>query len=206
MGILGGTFDPVHNGHLHIAREVRRRFRLDEIWFLVARIPPHKRRRPIAPAWHRCSMVALATREDARFKICDAELQSASPYTFQTLRTLRKLHAGVRFYFIAGGDSLRELHRWRSFRSLLRESPMIFVARSDAPVDPAELDPEVGSRLRPFSRRDSPWLTGCFLIDVGAPTVSSTQIRRAAGGPPLRRWVPPDVYRYIRKHRLYESR
>jgi nicotinate-nucleotide adenylyltransferase len=206
VGILGGTFDPVHVGHLHIARQVRRRFRLDEIWFLVARVPPHKNAVSIAPAWHRCGMIALATRREPRLKICDNELGDGSAFTIQTLRRRRRqLGPGVDLYFIAGADSLREFHRWRNFRSLLREFHIIFVARPDVQAAPGEPSRLVADQLRPFRTGDAPWDRGSFLVDVGAPAVSSTEIRRTRSPARLRKWVHPDVYQYIRKHRLYES-
>ena len=208
VGILGGTFDPIHIGHLHIAREVRKRFCLDEIWFLIARTPPHKRRSNISPEWHRCSMAALATEHEPRFKICDYELTAPSGYTLDTLRALReRCHPAIRFYFIAGGDSLRDFTQWHCFAALLEEFHMIFVRRPNGGGDtlPSGLDPRVASHLRPYHRADKPWDRGSFLVDVGAPNISSTEIRGPANAARIQKWVPPEVRRYIRKYGLYEK-
>lgn len=204
VGILGGTFDPVHVAHMHIAREVRRKFRLDEIWFLVARTPPHKRKAKITPPWHRCSMVAVATRRDPRSRLCDYELNSHSSFTIDTLRALqRKYRSRVRFYFIAGGDALRDFHKWHRFEALLRDFHIIFVQRPETgTILP---DPRVAACVRPYRKSEVPWDRGSFLIDVGAPGVSSTEIRRAATPALVRKWVPPEVYQYIRKYGLYEK-
>ena len=209
VGILGGTFDPVHIGHLHIARAVRRRFRLDEIWFLIARTPPHKRTATISPEWHRCSMVAIAIRNEPSFKICDYELRSGSSYTINTLRALRGYYRSrIRFYFIAGGDALRDFSQWHEFESLLEEFHIIFVRRAEIPDDgmPATLDPRVAARVRPYRRGDAPWNRGSFLVDVGAPPVSSTDIRELGSAAKIRKWVSSEVYRYIVRHSLYEKR
>ncbi len=208
VGILGGTFDPVHIGHLHIAREVRRSFRLDEIWFLVARTPPHKKRMRISAAWHRCGMLAIATEGDPKFKICDYELTAKSGFTVDTMRALqRKYRAKARFYFIAGGDALRDFHKWRRFETLLNEFHVVFVKRPEAGVQrfPAGVDPRVARHVRPYRKRDAPWEKGSFLIDVRAPNVSSTQIRHPVDLMKMKKWVPPAVYQYIRKQRLYEK-
>ncbi|MBI2820781.1 MAG: nicotinate (nicotinamide) nucleotide adenylyltransferase [Acidobacteria bacterium] len=205
VGILGGTFDPIHIGHMHIAREVRRHFRLDEIWFLIARTPPHKRRVRISPEWHRCCMVALATQEEASFRICDYELRAESGFTLDTLRALRRQHrSGIRFYFIAGGDALRDFAQWHQFEELLREFHMIFVQRPGRSL-PAKLDRRFAACLRWYRKDGAPWEEGSFLIDVGAPNVSSTEIRRPENSSRIRRWVPPEVCQYIRKYRLYEK-
>ena len=208
VGSLGGTFDPIHNGHLHVARRVRRLFSLDEIWFLIARTPPHKKSAGIAAEWHRCSMVTLATENEARFKICHRELSADSGYTIDTLRALRRELAGrPRFYFIAGGDALRDLPKWHCFEALLEEFPMIFVQRPDSRGGelPTPLDPRVAARVRPYRAGDRPWEQGSFLVNVGAPDISSTAIRTASNSRSIAAWVPPEVYRYIRKYRLYEK-
>ncbi|MBI3941074.1 MAG: nicotinate (nicotinamide) nucleotide adenylyltransferase [Acidobacteria bacterium] len=208
VGILGGTFDPVHIGHLHVAREVRKLFRLDQIWFLIARTPPHKSRSKISPEWHRCSMVALATQDDPRLRICHYELSSQSGYTIDTLRALRRQYRSrVLFYFIAGGDTLREFATWHCFESLLEEFHMIFVRRPGGRSRrlPADVDPRVAAFLRWYRAGDAPWDQNSFLIDVGAPNVSSTEIRRPANAVRMKKWVTPGVYQYIRKYRLYEK-
>lgn len=153
-------------------------------------------------------MVALATEDEPRFKICHHELSADSSYTIDTLRALRhKQGARLRYYFIAGGDALRDFPNWHSFQALLEEFHMIFVQRPDNRGGklPADLDPTVAARVRPYRPGDSPWDRGSFLVDVGAPDVSSTVIRRPSNAGKMGAWVPPRVFRYIRKYRLYEK-
>jgi nicotinate-nucleotide adenylyltransferase len=208
VGILGGTFDPIHKGHLHIAREVRRLFRLNEVWFLVARTPPHKRRNKISPEWHRCSMVALAIQDQGRFRLCDFELRTGSGYTIDTLRALkRQSPSRIRIYFIAGGDALRDFPSWHKYEDILREFHVIFVQRREGRRAslPVKIHPSVLPYVRAYNVKDAPWEKGSFLIDVHAPDVSSTEIR-LCGARKMKKWIPAKVYQYIEKQRLYERR
>jgi nicotinate-nucleotide adenylyltransferase len=203
IGILGGTFDPIHTGHLHLASEVRRLFRLKEIWFLIARTPPHKTNRAITPEWHRCSMVALALQHAPAFKICDYELHSKSEFTIDTLRALSAKHRGTQLYFIAGGDALRDFSTWHKYQEILREFHMIFVRRPNVSGDATLSSSSAFASIRSHRAKDAPWDRGSFMVDVGAPNISSTQIR-LADSTKMKKWVPPEVYQYIRKHRIYE--
>jgi len=205
VGILGGTFDPIHAGHLHVARQVRRFFRLDEVWFLVARTPPHKMRVRISAEWHRCSMVALAIQREPDFRICDFELKARSGYTIDTLRALkRQAPRHVRFYFIAGGDALRDFPKWHKYEALLREFNIVFVQRRQGPrTMPLKIHPSVAPYVKSYDPNDAPWEKGSFLIDVNAPNVSSTEIR-LSGARKMKKWVKKEVYQYIEKQRLYE--
>lgn len=153
-------------------------------------------------------MLAIATEGDPKFKICDYELTAKSGFTVDTMRALqRKYRAKARFYFIAGGDALRDFHKWRRFETLLNEFHVVFVKRPEAGVQrfPAGVDPRVARHVRPYRKRDAPWEKGSFLIDVRAPNVSSTQIRHPVDLMKMKKWVPPAVYQYIRKQRLYEK-
>lgn len=113
----------------------------------------------------------------------------------------------MRFYFIAGGDALHDFHKWHEFESLLREFHIVFVQRPEVPELelPARIDPRVAAYVRRYRSADAPWERGSFFIDVGAPAVSSTEIRQPVNSAKMRKWVTPEVYQYIRKYRLYEK-
>ena len=225
IGLFGGTFDPIHNGHVAVARAARRRFRLDHIYFIPCGRPPHKDRPELSPYLHRLTMVALACAGQAAFR---PSLLEAGPdlrglrryYSIQTVRRLRSLVGPrARLYFLLGADAFLYLPTWKNFQQLVRLCEFIVAARPGFdlrrthPVVRAVLRarlgpargrsvglPESGLRIH---RQRAPIY---FLGDVRA-AISATEIRRAArhhqllaGG------VPPLVAEYIEKMGLYRSR
>jgi len=212
IGILGGTFDPVHNGHYHIARETSRIFRLDRIIFMVSKEPPHKGKVSITDAFHRFAMVAIQLADEDRMLAGGNELARNGPsYTIETLEEISETHPDFRVCFIAGSDSLKEIHCWRDCGRLFAEFCLIFVQRPEAEVDLAlpNLPLDLRNRIRKAGRVDRleirPGVS--FLLDLDAPSFSSSAIRRAVGsGQPVPEGsLTPQVLRYIRKNRLYEE-
>jgi len=223
-GILGGSFNPIHLGHLHIAAGARRTFGLLQVHFVVATFPPHKRLEQLVPFSHRYAMVTLATARTAGFVPSLIELEPpASAYSIDTVaKFLRAGRGSPRdLYFIAGSDSLGDIAGWRKSRELLLACNFIFVVRKGAEVgDPAAVLPAearpllqdlraVGRRhLRRhvetvLSRRGGS-KTHIFLVDLGAPAISASHIRRlAAAGRPFGHLVPVSVRTYIQKLNLY---
>jgi nicotinate-nucleotide adenylyltransferase len=212
VGLLGGTFDPIHRGHLEIARHVRERTGA-RIALLPSYAPPHKGRTALTPAGHREAMLRIAMREDPALELCRIELRSASVcYTIDTLRRIRRERPGVAPVFILGMDSLVDLPSWREPGALLEEFDLIVV---DRPLGPARRIPE------PIARRlvDLPagaagvqgWNQAAagsggrvFRIRMAPIPVSSTAVRRmAAAGRDLDALVPREVGRYILANRLY---
>jgi nicotinate-nucleotide adenylyltransferase len=154
-------------------------------------------------------MLAIATQREPKFHICDFELRAESTFTLDTLRALRRRYGPpVRFYFIAGGDVLRDFHKWHRFESLLDEFHMVFVTRPEtgARSFPAGVNPRVAAHVRWYDSSEAPWSQGSYLIDVGAPNISSTEIRRPVGSTKMKKWLTAEVYQYIRKYKLYEKR
>lgn len=184
IGILGGTFDPVHNGHLYLAGEVSRKLKLSKIIFIPTYLPPHKQGAGIATARHRCNMLRLATRKRKRFQLSGIEIKrKGRSYSVQTLRQLKKRY-GVRqeLYFITGSDSLR--YRWKNLSEILRLCKFIVVKRPG------------------FSMRDA--LSHFITIDIKAMDIASTDIRkRVKRGCSIDKLVPRKVASYIKKHGLY---
>ncbi|MFW5857997.1 MAG: nicotinate-nucleotide adenylyltransferase [Planctomycetota bacterium] len=217
-GLLGGTFDPVHNGHLHLARHAAARFGLDGVLFMPARTPPHKPGRRIAPADHRLAMLRRAVADAPAFRVSDRELRRPGPsYTVDTLRALRETEPAIRYRLLLGSDMLGDLHKWREVEAVLRLGEPIVAARPGGDLPPdhpvfhadgegvaveeaaAWLRTVLAPPLHPFAAQ----LAGSLLPLPPAP-VSSTEVRRRCrAGEPLDGLVPPAVAAYLRDHRLY---
>lgn len=198
IGILGGSFNPVHLGHLVMAQDALERFGLDRVLFVPANQPPHKPTPGMASAADRLTMLQLATRGDPRFAVCEEELQRGGvSYTVDTLRRLRELHPGAGLHFIIGGDTLRELHTWKDIYTVLELCVMVTIARPGFRTE--GLDAE-GLRL------DDPWPArlAANVVTGHLVAVSSTDIRaRAARGWSVRYLVPDAVAQYIADGGLY---
>jgi nicotinate-nucleotide adenylyltransferase len=198
IGVFGGTFDPVHLGHLILAEQCREQGRLDEVWFVPAGQPPHKLHHVITPFRHRAEMLRLATAGHAAFRVNELENERPGPsYTVETLDELRKVHPGAEWFFLIGSDTLAELHEWRDPAGVVRRAGLMVMARGEGPVMSAE---ELRASLRlPEGERLS-------LEVVTAPRIeiSSRDLRRrAAEGRSLRYLVPRAVECYIAEKRLY---
>ncbi len=224
IGVLGGTFNPIHLGHLHLARRTQGLFSLDQIHFVVATSPPHKPRENLAPFVHRYAMVSLATAPTTSFIPSLVELEApSSPFSLDTMDkvALRQGGSGEGLYFIAGGDSLLEVLSWHKGPELLRSYNFIFVARpgvsarNAGELFPAGIRERIldlrrsrPARLRTLIRQElGTSESRIFIIDAGAPDISSSKVRRlASAGRPIGHLVPASVNRYIRKLHLYGER
>ena len=190
LGIYGGTFNPIHTGHLIIAQEIYDRLSLDRIVFIPSGRPPHKNDAAVTAPEHRHAMVTLATNSDPRFEVSDLELRRPGlSYTIETLRELRR-HYGPesRFFFVIGADSLVEIDTWRSPDEVFACATVVVVPRPGVDIDQAPL----------------PWRERVTTVQSPMMAVSSTDIRhRVKSGRSIRYFVHPDVEHYIHKHRLY---
>lgn len=198
LGILGGTFDPPHIGHMLMAQSALERFDLDQVIFVPAGVPPHKRRLDISDADHRLGMVAAATRQHPAFSVDPLELRrQGCSYTIDTIHILRQRNPDSEFFFLIGADSLRDLHSWKRIDELLRLCRFITFVRPGESMQSIE---EGVARL-PARWRDA------LLADLTPGrevNVSSTEIRqRVASGLSIRYLVPDDVLAYITDHALY---
>lgn len=191
-GILGGTFNPIHNGHLIIAEQSRQKFVLDRVLFIPCNIPYHKKSFELEPAEHRLAMVKLAVKGNPSFKVSDMEIKRGGlSYSINTIKQLKKIYtANTEFYFILGADSLPELSLWREIGTLMRLCRFIVVTRPG--FSRSALKQPLLSRILSFT---SP------LIDI-----SSTKIRRyLKKGQSVKYLVPESVEKHIKKHRLYKT-
>ena len=201
IGLLGGTFNPVHIGHLIMAQNAVEAFELDRIIFIPCHRPPHKASPSLAPAEDRLAMLEAAVEHDLQFEVSDIEIRrGGTSYTVDTLRWLVAEHPDTEFFFVVGSDSLRELHTWKHVAEILELCTIVAFERPargrNAPVTPEDVQlPE------PWPRR---------LIENMAPgrliEVSSSEIRhRVAEGLSIRYLVPPETEIYIAEHHLYTS-
>lgn len=186
IGILGGTFDPIHAGHLYLAKDVLRKLSLDKIVFIPTYLSPHKKGFRITEARHRYNMVKLAIGDNKKYQISPVEIRrKGRSYSVETLRQLRKRYGpSVELFFITGSDSLSELDKWKNLRGILGLCKLVVVKRPG------------------FAARDIP--SNFITLDIDAKDISSTIIRnRIKEGKSVKKFLPEKVLRYIKKHRLY---
>lgn len=214
LGVLGGTFDPIHHGHLRTAEAAQAALRLDAIRVIPAHDPPHRPLDPRASAFHRFALVALALDGLPYWELSDAELTRSGPsYSSDTLRSL---HAEgwlpSQIFFILGTDAFAEIATWHEFPAVLDAANFAIVARPGTTLAQASArTAAISQRLRPIgagagAASIDPAGTGIFLIEAATPDVSSTDIReRVAAGRSIDDLVPAAVARYIQAQHLYDS-
>jgi nicotinate-nucleotide adenylyltransferase len=210
LGLLGGTFDPVHEGHLAAGRAARAALDLDHVQLVPARVPPHRAVGPRASTPHRFAMAAIAALEEPAWTVSDAELVREGPsYTFDTLQAVQATGlAASQIFFILGADAFAEIATWSRFPAVLDLAQFVVVTRPGASLDGfAERFPALAARVRPVASFAAASEPAIVLLDAITPPVSSTAIRgRAAQGFSLAGLVPPRVEQYIRRHGLYARR
>ena len=199
IGILGGTFDPVHNGHLALGKQAYEQFKLDEIWFMPSGHPPHKKSRLVTQGKEREDMVKLAIASVSYFVYSDFELKrEGNTYTAQTLTLLREAYPQHEFYFIIGADSLYEIEQWYHPELVIKQAVLLAAAR---PYD----------KEHPNFEKQVKYLQEKFDARIGVirfeeMDVSSRQIRKAVAlGQSIKDLVPGPVAGYIRIHGLYRE-
>ena len=189
IGVMGGTFDPIHHGHLVAASEVADRFGLDEVVFVPTGEPWQKSERDVSPAEDRYLMTVIATASNPRFSVSRVDIDRGGPtYTIDTLRDLRRQRPDADLFFITGADALAQIVSWRDNQHLFDLAHFVGVTRPGFTLADAHLPDGVVS-----------------LVEVPALAISSTDCRmRTARGEPVWYLVPDGVVQYISKHRLYE--
>lgn len=198
IGILGGTFDPVHYAHLAIAEEVYCALDLTRVLFVPAGQPPHKIGEQITPVEHRVAMLELAIRANPHFSLSLVDVEREGPsYTVDTLRLLRREWGpDASFYFVVGGDSLRDLPTWYDPAGILDQATIVALMRpgyTDVSAERAKL----ATRLPALEHR-------LLVVEGPRMDLSSTELRRrVATGRPIKYQTPDEVEDYIRCHRLY---
>ena len=217
IAFYGGTFDPVHLGHLAVANTVTRIFEIDELLFVPAWIAPHKRTREITPAIHRYAMLALATQHDARLRISRFELEAPDRrYTVETLAHFEAdLGKSAELFFVMGADSWTEIKTWREWERLLTMTNHIVVTRPGYEIETTGMTSQIEDRIVDVRGRDTvaDFRTQddgekIFVSDAVKLEVSATEIRRFASEKQfdqLTKLVPAAVADYIMKYELYRE-
>jgi nicotinate-nucleotide adenylyltransferase len=194
IALYGGTFDPVHLGHLEVARRVSELFEIEKVVFIPAQIAPHKVGRPVTEPIHRYAMLALATQNDSQLLISTFELDAPDRrYTVDTVAEFqRRLGDDTELFFIMGADSWSEITTWRDWERLLRMTNHIVVTRPGYEVPPAPVG--LGNRI--------------LFTDAVQKDISATNIRRLANEErydELEQLVPRSVAGYIKKYGIYRD-
>lgn len=232
IGLFGGSFDPIHRGHMALAQAAAERFELKQVLFVPANVPPHKQKQPVTAFVHRYAMVALATQDTKIFVPslleAPAELRaptsgqraaSAAPnYTIDTVRALKRgLKKADKLFLLIGIDAFRDIAKWHEAKALLAECEFVVASRPGFSLrDVAEALPE---GLRPRAEVTKPFQKQAAIGDLVLPgltlrllegvqqSVSATEVRTAAAqGKPLGKWLDPRVAEYIRKTGLYRRK
>jgi nicotinate-nucleotide adenylyltransferase len=211
VAIYGGTFDPVHNGHVEVARRVQKLFELDEVIFVPACVPPHKRNANITSAFHRFAMLALATKADQRLLVSTVELDAPErPYAVDTVARMKS--EGERLFFLVGADSWAEITTWYQWQQLLTMCDLIVVTRpgclidSQPGIDVVDIRGMKAQAVVDLLSRDTD--PQVFVTDAAMVDVSATKIRAAAESDNrelLAAMVPTAVANYIEKYGLYKN-
>ncbi len=215
IGLLGGTFDPVHNGHLAVSNHVRHALGLDSIWFVPAALPPHKAEhgdgQNITSFAHRFAMVERAITVNSSFVVSDIEAKRSSPsYSIDTIKILLPLIGeNAELYFIIGADAFVEIDTWKRFKEL--PSLISFVIISRPGLRPEKIEEAMRNIFTGYEYDPvqdlwiSPYYKGSFiLLHMEPVAISSTEIRkRVKMGEEVTGLVPAAVEAYIKKHKLY---
>jgi nicotinate-nucleotide adenylyltransferase len=212
IGILGGTLDPIHYGHLDTALAAREALALDRVVIVPARIPPHRTHQPLASPFHRFAMAALAV--NAVEGLCVSDIELASPGTSYTADTLDRMRENLgldpsQIFFITGADAFADIETWNRYPEVLDLAEFVAVSRPGVPVSTLRQQlPALKERmclpLRKSDLRSRGGRTSIFLVDAPTSDVSSTEIRQRLGaGLPLNGLVPSAIEHHIRQHGLY---
>jgi nicotinate-nucleotide adenylyltransferase len=224
IAFYGGSFDPVHDGHLTIARKLSEIFDLDEFVFIPAFHAPHKKDKKPTSAFHRFAMLALATAADAQIKVSKMEIEAPErPYTVETLTRLKTELADAQIFFVMGADSWQDITTWREWEKVLTMTNQIVVTRPDYEIDFSHVTEEIRERI--VDLRGSQWsITSSqseeknsngqratddgqkiYITDAVQIDVSATEIRRKIrdGADDWQEFLSPEVVKYIGKYGLY---
>lgn len=191
IGVMGGTFDPIHHGHLVAASEVAHRFDLDDVVFVPTGEPWQKERRKVSPAEDRYLMTVIATASNPRFSVSRVDIDRGGPtYTVDTLRDLLRQQPDVDLFFITGADALEKILTWRGWEEMFDLATFVGVSRPGFELSATHLAETGDGRVH--------------LLEIPALAISSTECRRrAAAGHPVWYLVPDGVVQYIAKRNLY---
>lgn len=199
IGLFGGTFNPIHNGHLHIAQAFAEQCALDCVIFLPAGNPYHKNADLVAPQ-HRLNMVEIATADYPQFAVSDCDLvRDGATYSIHTVQIFQQYYPQAQLHWLMGMDSLMNLHRWKNWQAFVRQTKIALANRTGDTLAkvPRELHAWLGEALQAGN---------LVVLNAEAMDVSSSQIRQQiAQGQNAQQWLPEKVADYIQQHHLYQK-
>lgn len=199
IGLMGGTFNPIHNGHLLLAQEAKEQYDLEQVWFLPARRPPHKDNDELPKDKARLAMLKLAIEDNPAFIISMLEMQrtDGKTYTYETFRELNRKYPSTEFYFIIGSDSLFYLHKWSHFEELLHGMVFLVALRGGETHNQQEMEELIAEYKEKYQARID-------YIKMPLVEISSTLIREKAENElTVKYYLPDKVEEYIRAHHIY---
>lgn len=199
IGIMGGTFDPIHNAHLMLGRQALKEYHLDEIWFMPSHNPPHKTDHRVTGTKDRCEMVKLAIAGEPRFRFSDFEIfRAGNTYTAQTLKLLKEAYPKHTFFFIVGADSLYHIESWYHPEEVMRQVTILAAGRECEDAS-CTLEEQAAYLIKKYG-------AAIFLLHSDTMEVSSQELReREMNGGRIHNLVPKNVERYIEEHGLYQN-
>lgn len=195
IGVLGGTFNPIHNSHIYIARKFFEALRLDKLIFIPTFIPPHKSAKHVVSASHRLEMCGLAVKSYPGFEVSDYEIaEEGKSYTYRTLKHLREVHPGGEFFLLMGADMFMTVQDWRHPGEIYKMATLCAAERERGESLALEIHAVI---LRNKGAR-------CVIVGIEAVPLSSSLIREGIkAGEDVTGLLDPEVWSYIRKYRLY---
>ncbi|OQX80240.1 MAG: hypothetical protein B6D56_05440 [Candidatus Omnitrophica bacterium 4484_70.1] len=217
IGILGGTFNPPHIGHLILAQEILFKLRLDKIFFVPANIPPHKNKE-LTPAYHRINMIKLAIKENNKFEVLDWEIKRGGiSYTVDTLRELKNAFPKDELYLIIGSDLANDFSNWKDYKEIFRLAKVVVALREGSPLKEKDKSIPLEEYLEKNTKEDiilvrrenpnlSSPLTKFILVEVIQIKISSSLIRSLIKRQmSVRYLLSEEVEKYIKEKRLYQT-
>jgi nicotinate-nucleotide adenylyltransferase len=211
IAFYGGSFDPVHKGHLAIGKAMVELFALDEFVFIPAYHAPHKRDKHVTSPFCRYAMLSLATNKEPKLKISTIELNAPEkPFTFETQAKLKKQFQDTEIFFVIGADSWAEIDTWRKWEKVLTQTNIIVVTRPGHEITLPHVTPKIRARivdLRNETEQNARYKEQkIYITDAVNLDISSTDIRRkiSEGNATWRKKVSPEVAKYIEKYELYK--
>lgn len=199
VAVFGGTFNPIHLGHLHLCAECQREYQFQKIILMPDNLPPHKQVQQLATARQRLDMCRLAAEDIPFLEVSDLELRlKGVSYTVQTLRKLTQNFPEVEWHWIIGSDMLYTFHQWYRYEEILSIAKVVAGAREQAEYD----------KMLSYREQLGPLKNRVEIIRLAAKPLSSTQVRKAleTGEPVVRDYLPEQVFSYIREHGLYQGK
>ena len=211
VGIMGGTFNPIHNGHIEIARAAYRQYHLDEVWFMPNHIPGYKDAKELLDGQTRLDMVSIAIKKYPYFKASDYELRrSGKTYTAETLELLKREYPGIQFYFIIGADSLDYFDKWREPEKILEHAKILTAPRND--ISQTIMYQHI-EKLHKLFGKNHFYPIDCTMVDCSSSEIRKQISAHLPDGYVSSQWemlseklnLNAEVLQYIKEHHLYHN-